>query len=169
MHEQISLLKQIEDKLGKEIKEQIEELTYKSSLYVLYAVSYHKVTKLDLDAGYASYHVRYPERTFEDFLRYKRNWNEDQFTFTIEAQGYFVDRKTAVDYAESNMADINEAGSFPFIIISSMPLNTMYPMCNFRDHTLFHFNTKTNKYEEVDWDYDDATAMLKSKANNGWY
>ena len=167
MSEYKSLLKTIEEELGQEIKEKIEDMTYRSNLYILYLMSYHEVTQKDLEAGYASYRVKYPDRTFENYLQYKMNWDRDKFSFDIEPQGYFVDRKTAIEYAEANMGDINEAGSF--VIVSSMPLNTVYPMCNFREHTLLHFNRKTGKYEEIDWDYCEATKLLKEKGHSGWF
>lgn len=169
MQETTSLLKNIENRLGEDIKEKIEKISYESNIYILYLVDIHEVTRKDLEIGYASYHARYPERTFEDYLKYKRNWDQDKYTFDIEPQGYFIDRKTAVEYAEANMGDINEAGAYPYVIISSMPLNRVYPMCNFRDHTLFHFNAKTERYEEVDWDHSEGTKLLEKKGSNGWY
>lgn len=169
MREHTSLLNAIDKDLGKETKDKVEELSYKTNLYILYLMSYHEVTQMDLEAGFASYKVRYPDRSFENFLKYKRNWEQDRFTFDIEPQGYFIDRKTAVEYAESNMGDINEAGAYPFVIVSSMPLNTVYPKCNFREHTLFHFNKNKERYEEVDWDYCEATKLLEQKSHNGWF
>jgi hypothetical protein len=169
MQETTSLLKNIENRLGEDIKEKVEKISYESNIYILYLVDIHEVTRKDLEIGYASYHARYPDRDFESYVRMKRNWDQDRFTFDIEPQGYFIDRKTAVEYTEANIGDINEAGAYPYVIVSSMPLNRVYPMCNCRDHTLFHFNKKTERYEEVDWDHSEGTRMLKEKGSSGWY
>lgn len=164
-----SLLYNIEKELGKEIKDKVDNSSYSSSIYILYLVSYHEVTRKDLEIGYASYHARFPDRDFENYVRMKRNWDEDRFTYDIEPQGYFISRALAIEYAEKNIGDINEAGSYPYVIVSSMPLNRVYPKCNERDHTLLHFNSKTKKYEETDWDCNEAMQLLQRKGLNGWY
>jgi hypothetical protein len=50
-----------------------------------------------------------------------------------------------------------------------MPLNRVYPVANFRRHRLFHFNEKTDRYEEIDWDYNEGAKLLGKKGDNGWY
>jgi hypothetical protein len=155
--------------MGVDTATQIDEIANFSDIYILYLVSYHEVTHKDLEIGYAAYHTRFPERDFESYMRMKRNWDEDRFTYDIEPQVYFISRKTAIEYAESNMGDINEAGSYPYVIVSSMPLNCVYPKCNERDHTLLHFNQETRRYEEIDWDCNDAMRLLQKKGSNGWY
>ena len=165
----ISLLKNIENQLGADVAKQIDEISNFSDIYILYLMSYHEVTHKDLEIGFASYHARYPDRDFESYVRMKHNWDEDRFTYDIEPQGYFISRALAIEYAEKNIGDINEAGAYPYVIVSSMPLNRVYPKCNERDHTLLHFNRKTKKYEEVDWDCNDAMKLLHRKGDNGWY
>jgi hypothetical protein len=99
-------------------------------------------------------------------MRYKKNWDRDKYTFDIEPQGYFIDRATAVDYAESNMGDINEAGAYPYVVISSMPLHCVYPHANIREHILFYFNKETGRYDEIDWDRDEGTKCLGRHINS---
>ena len=161
-----SLLYNINKKFGTEISEEIKKMTYESNLFMLYVVDIHEVTRRDLEIGFASYNARYPERTFEDYMRYKKNWDRDKFTFDIEPMGYFIDRAEAVYYAEYNMGDINEAGAYPYVVVSSMPLHCVYPHANIREHTLFHFNKKTERYEEVGWDFNEGTKYLERHINS---
>ena len=65
------------------------------------------------------------------------------------------------------IGDINEAGAYPYVIVASMPLNRVYPMCNIRDFRLFHFDHKKDVYKEIDWDYSEATQILLSKGESG--
>lgn len=161
------LLHNIAEEFGEDVAKKINyKIVFESNLYILYLVDIHAVTQRDLEVGFASYHARYPERTFEQYLKYKRNWDRDKYSFDIEPQGYFIDRATAVDYAESNMGDINEAGAYPYVVISSMPLHCVYPHANIREHTLFHFNKETERYEEIDWDYNDGTKCLERHINS---
>ena len=169
MIEQNSLLVNITNNLGDQVAKQVEEISYKSSIFILYLVDINAVTEESLRIKFASYHAQYPDRTWEQFLKFKKNWDEDRFSFIIEPQGYFIDEDTAMDYAQKNIGDINEAGAYPYVIVSSMPLNRVYPMCNFRKHRLFHFNKKTEQYEEISWNYNEGTQLLEKKADNGWY
>lgn len=167
MRNEHSLLYNITQEFGEDVSKKInEKIVFESNLFILYLVDIHEVTRKDLEIGFASYHARYPQRTFEDYLRYKRNWDRDKFSVNIEPQGYFIDRATAVDYAESNMGDINEAGAYPYVVVSSMPLHCVYPHANTREHTLFHFNKETERYEEVDWDYNEGTQHLERHINS---
>jgi hypothetical protein len=162
-----SLMHNIIKEFGQEIGNKIQRrIAFESNLFILYLVDIHEVTRMDLEIGFASYHARYPERTFEDYIKFKRNWDQDKYTFDIEPQGYFIDRATAVDYAKCNMGDINEAGAYPYVVISSMPLHCVYPHANIREHTLFHFNKDTEKYDEIDWDYNDGTKCLERHINS---
>jgi hypothetical protein len=160
MNETLGLLSQIESSMGKEVKAKIETISYTASIFILNIVSAHKVTEKDLQIGFASYHARYPERTYEQFLKFKSNSDADKYVFDIEPQGYFIDENTAIKYAESNIGDINEAGSFPYVIISSMPLNRVYPCCNTRSHRIFKFNQSIKQYEQIDWNDEECTKYL---------
>ena len=167
MHDTTSLLKKIEKELGEEIHRKVEEISYDASIYILYLVDIIEVTEKALRVGFASYQAKWPDRTFEMYMRHKRDWKEDRYSYVIEPQGYFIDAATAVDYAEKNMGDINEAGAYPYVIVSSMPLNRVYPMCNTRDHRIFKFNRNKEIYEEIDWDYNDGTKILLEKGESG--
>lgn len=161
-----SLLENIIKEFGEDVGEKINKrLVFESNLYILYLVDIHEVTQRDLDIGFASYHVRFPDRTYEQYLKYKKNWDADKYTFDIEPQGYFIDKATAVDYAESNMGDINEAGAYPYVVVSSMPMHCVYPHANIREHTLFHFNKETERYDEVSWDLNEGTKCLGRHIN----
>ena len=163
------LFKNIQEIATTETVKKIEDISYQSSIYILYLVDIHKVTEEDLRIGFASYQARYPQRTYEDYLKYKSNWDKDKYTFDIEPQGYFIDEDVAVKYAETNICDINEAGAYPYVIVSSMPLNRVYPMCNERSHRLFLFNEKTRRYDEIAWDHNEGTSYLKKYGHSGGY
>lgn len=167
MHDTTSLLKMIQTEMGDEIKNKVEELSYQSSIYILYLVDINQVTEESLRIGFASYQAKWPNRTFETYMRHKRDWKEDKYSYIIEPQGYFIDAATAVDYAEKNIGDINEAGAYPYVIVASMPLNRVYPMCNIREFRLFHFDKKKDVYNEIDWDYSEATQILLTKGESG--
>ena len=170
MVNQKSLFENIETEFGKEVAEKVrDKIVYESNIYVLYIASVSKVTEKGLRIGFASYQARFPDRTYEQYLKFKKNWDEDKYTYDIEPQGYFIDEKTAIEYAEANMGDINEAGAFPYVIISEMPLNRVYPNCNIREHRLFKFNDKTQKYEEIDWEHDEETQFLHKRGDSCVY
>jgi hypothetical protein len=162
--ERKGLLLAIHHKLGDKVASSVEEISYNANIYILSAVDIHKVTDIGLRIEFASYQARYPDRTYDQFLKYKSSWDEDKYTFTIEPQGYFIDEETAVEYAESNMGDVNAGGAYPYIVIGEMPINQAYPYANTRKHRLFLFNTQSGLYEEIDWDYSEGTRYLKQKA-----
>ena len=163
------LFKNIQEIVTPETAKKIEDTSYESSIYILYLVDIHKVTEEDLRIGFASYQARFPNRNYESYLKYKSNWDRDKYTFDIEPQGYFIDEKVAIKYAETNICDINEAGAYPYVIISSMPLNRVYPVCNDRTHRLFLFDENTKKYEEISWDYNGGTKYLKKRGQSGGF
>ena len=147
----------------------VEALAYETSIYVLYLADITEVSQKSLDAKFASFKVRYPARTYEQFMKQLKNWNEDKYHFLAEPQGYFIDEDTAVDYAVRNMGDINESGAYPYVLISSMPLNRVYPAANTRKFRIFLFNKKKEVYEEIDWDYSEATKILLRKGEGGFF
>ena len=169
MIEQKGLLETIRDELGEDIETKVEEMSYKSNIYVLSLVDIIEVTKESLKVEFASYKLRFPDRSWNSFMKFKRNWKEDKFSFVVEPQGYFIDKATAVDYAERNIGDVNEAGAYPYIVVSSMPLNRVHPTVNFREHILFLFNSETRRYEEISWDYSKGTKLLEERGCSGLY
>ena len=168
MISQNGILNNIGEKYGEEVKKEVLDMAYCSNIYILYIADGHKMTDKDFEAGFASYNVSYPNRTFEQYMRFKKNWDEDKYSFIVEAQGYFLDEETAIDYAVSNMGDINEAGAYPFAIVSSMPLNRVYAFCNECSHKLFKYNRETDKYEPLDWNYSEETKYLRKEVDSCW-
>lgn len=147
----------------------LKDASYQSDIYILYLVDIHKVTEEDLKIGFASYKARFPERDYSSYLKYKSNWNRDKYTFDVEPQGYFIDEEVAIEYAKSNICDINEAGAYPYVIVSSMPLNRVYPHCNERTHKLFLFNKDKGVYEEISFDYNEGTQYLLKHGECGGF
>ena len=145
-----SLLDNIIQEFGEEIGKKInEKLVFESNLYILYLVSIHEVTQRDLEIGFASYHARYPDRTYEQYIKYKKNWDRDRFSFDIEPQGYFIDKATAVDYAESNMGDIR---SYFTVFIK-----------NEEAFYIFEFSCETEKYQEYRYNFIDWAKTIVVK------
>jgi hypothetical protein len=167
--EQKGLLEHIDERIGKDLKDKVEALVNFSNVYVLYLVDIIPVTEKGLKIKFASYQAQFPNRTYEDFLKYRRIDDSDKYVFDIEPQGYFLDEKLAIYKAENNVLDINEGGAYPYVIISSMPLNGVYPYCEERSHRLFLFNKKIGKYEEIDWDYNEGTRYLRKRGNRGGF
>lgn len=166
--DQKPLMENIKDSLGEDVANQIKEkIAYLSDIYILTIADSYEVTEESMRIKFASYQAKYPNRTFESYVKYLKNWDEDRFTFVIEPMGYFLDEQTAIEYAEANMGDINECGAFPYAIVSSIPLNRVYPTCNFRTHKLFEYNKKTNRYESVDWDAKEDTRILLKRGEHG--
>lgn len=160
MQEITSVIENIAKKCGENVAKEVKDIAYSSYIYILYDVCAHKLTKKDLEIEFASYEKRFPGRTFEQFLRFKKDWKQDKYSFGLEEQGYFLDEETAIDYAINNIGDLNEAGAYPYIVISSMPLNVVYPNTNPNTHKLFLYNREKDKYEEIDWDLNDETKHL---------
>ena len=169
MVDQIGVLYNIEKKLGKDVRDIVDELSYESNIYLLYIVSVRATTQRDLDIGFAKYHASFPDRPYESYMKHVTTCKEDKFRYGMEPQGYFLNEKTAIEYAEKNMGDINEAGSFPYVIISSMPLNRVYPVCNTRTHRIFLFDEEFDGYREVNWSYNEETKYLESLQNSCAY
>ena len=70
---QKGILNNIGEKYGEEVKKEVLDMAYCSNIYILYIADGHKMTEKDFKAGFASYHVKYPERTFEQYMRFKKN------------------------------------------------------------------------------------------------
>ena len=149
--------------LGKEVAEKCNRLANESNFYVLSTVNVNEITNDKLRIQYASYSAQYPDRTFEQFLNYRKNWNEDKYTFGITEQGYFLSEKLAVEYAKENMGDLYEAGSHPYLVISELPLNRVYPHAHICNHRLFEYNREKDAYEEIDWTIDEVTMLLSKQ------
>lgn len=163
------LLEHIDERIGTDLKDKVQALVNCSNFYILYLVDIIPVTEKSLKIKFASYQAQFPNRTYEDFLKYRRIDNSDKYVFDIEPQGYFLDEKLAIYKAENNVLDINEAGAYPYVIISHMPFNAIYPHCAEREHRLFLFNREKGKYEEINWDYNEGTSYLLKKGMHGGF
>lgn len=134
-------------------------------IFILNRVIIHKVTQKDLDIAFIAYQIRFPDRTYEQFLKH----HKDKYKGYVEQQGYFLDEKTAIETLQTASSGINEAGTYPYIIVSSMPINCIHPHTEDRTHRLFHFNEHTRMYEEIDWTFNEETQFLKNKEYSGLY
>lgn len=68
---------------------------------------------------------------------------------------YFIDKDKAIEYAEANMADINESGAYPYIVIIPRCINLMYPESCKEDITVLKYDHTIDKYNIVEADDDE--------------
>lgn len=163
------LIAMIEREFGTETSAKIKnDIAYKSNICILYSVDVRERTPESFEKECEAYHVRYPNRNMENYRKLMASQHKDKFTFVIEPTGYFIDEAQAEHYAVENICDINEAGSFPYVVLSQVPLNQMYPFGDPEDKKrLFLFDMHTQKYEEISWDYNEATKALLDRGNHG--
>lgn len=162
MISQKSLIENINEKFNKEITNKIKEISNSSNIFVLYLISSKKLTNEDIEKEFNIYQIKFPGRTFDSFMKMKKSFNEDKYKVTFEEQGYFIDESLAIEYAKKNIGDLNEAGAYPFIVISSRPLNTVYPSCNICKNKLFEYSKETDSYKEIRFDRDEETKIIKT-------
>lgn len=163
------LIDMIEKEFGSATAAKIkDDIAYKAKICILYAVDARERTPDSFEKECEAYHLRYPNRDIENYKKLMAMQHKDKFSFVIEPTGYFIDEKQAELYAIENIADINESGSFPYVILSQVPLNQMYPFGDPEDaRRIFMFNTTTRQYEEISWEYNEATKALLDRGNHG--
>lgn len=163
------LINMIESEFGAATANKIRKDTvYNSAICILYSVDVRERTPESFEKECEAYHLRYPNRNIENYKKLMAAQHKDKYTFVIEPTGYFIDEAQAEHYAVENICDINEAGSFPYVVLSQVPLNQMYPFGDPEDKKrLFLFDVNTQKYEEISWDYNEATKALLDRGNHG--
>lgn len=163
------LIDMIEREFGTETSAKIrDDIAYKSNICILYSVDVREREHGAFEKECEAYQLRYPNRNIENYKKLMAAQHKDKYTFVIEPTGYFIDEVQAEHYAVENICDINESGSFPYVVLSQAPLNQMYPFGD-PEYTkrLFLFNTTTRQYEEISWEYNDATKALWDRGYHG--
>lgn len=160
-----NILKEYGEETAKNISENI---AYESTICILYVADVREKTPEAFEKECEAYHLRYPQRNIENYKKLMAGMHKDKFSFTIEAMGYFIDEKSAEEAAVNNLCDINEAGAYPYVILSQAYLNHMYPFGD-NDETkrLFLFNINTKQYEEISWETNEATKALFDRGCHG--
>ena len=163
------LIENILKEYGEDVANNISnDMAYKSTICILYVADVREKTPEAFEKECQAYHLRYPQRDIENYKKLMAMMYKDKFSFTIEPMGYFIDEKSAEEAAISNLCDINEAGAFPYVILSQVCLNHVYPFGD-NDETkrLFLFNINTRQYEEIAWDTNEATKALFDRGSHG--
>lgn len=123
-----------------------------SHIYILASANARPITDKWISDEYQKYLATHPIRpfSFPKFVRYITELHGNQFYVTTQDEAYFLDEEKACRFARQNMADINEAGANPYLIVYSRPLDCMYPeteptvTCR-----LFTFSKEHRVYEEI--------------------
>lgn len=121
-------------------------------IYILSAVDINKKTNDTLHQEFEIMKIQYPlwnKKTYEDFLEWKTECHESRFAIETYDTAYFLDINTARKYAEENMADINESGAYPWLVIYTRPLNQMYADSESSEVWLFEYDRDTDRYNEI--------------------
>lgn len=121
-------------------------------IYILSAVDIQPVTQEILEKEFEVTKIRYPawkNKTFQEFLQIKADTYETKYNIETYDTAYFLNPLTAEQYAKENMADINEAGSYPYLVIYSRPTNHMYAEANKTEVRLFVYERETDSYREI--------------------
>lgn len=93
MKEVISIMDNINKKYGKDVEEDVKKMAYSSCIYILYDVCTHKITEKDLKIEFASYEKKFPGRTFEQFLRFKKIGNKINIHLELKNKDIFLMKK----------------------------------------------------------------------------
>lgn len=122
-------------------------------IYILAAIDIKPLTEDDLKTEFEIMKLKYPlwrNKTFEDFCYWLSEiYGQNNYAMEIYDAAYFLNPVTAWQYAENNITDINECGSYPYLAIYTRPTNHMYAETYPSGVTLFQYNPKTDKYDEI--------------------
>lgn len=162
------LIDNILKEYGTETAKNVNNISSDSTICILYVADVREKTPERFELECQAYHMQYPQRNIENYKKLMAGMHKDKFSFTIEPMGYFIDEKEAEEAAVSNLCDINEAGSFPYVILSQVWLNHVYPFGE-HDETkrLFFFNKETRQYDEISWEINEATKALYDRGKHG--
>lgn len=118
-------------------------------VYILSAVDITEKSEEDLKNEFEIMKILHPiwkDRKYETFLTWKADMYETKFMVDTYDTAYFLNPVTAQQYARQNMADINEAGCYPYLVIYSRPTNHMYAEANPCFFELYHYDHEKDEY-----------------------
>jgi len=122
------------------------------TIYILSAVDIKPINREELQKDFEIFKIMYPiwkKKSFKDFLKWKAGFYETKYKIDTYDTAYFLNLDTAIQYAKANMADINESGSYPYLVIYTRPTNKMYSETDKCMVKLFIYNGDKNEYEEI--------------------
>jgi hypothetical protein len=56
----------------------------------------------------------------------------DAFRLNKRTVGFFTSKKIAFDFLKKNYGDLNEAGSYPWVVVEALEANCVYPEVGFK-------------------------------------
>lgn len=138
-------------------------------IYVMYLTDVKEKTKYDINTEYYLYHRNFPERNKKDFIQFKKSWGEYEFKAEFDPQGYFSSKETAFNKIRDNVLDINEGGSYPYVVLVGNPDNIIYPssMNNEREIYVFEYVEEINEYHLVENNDDKKIQYIYERYNCG--
>ena len=132
-------------------KELIENSYYTSKIYSLVAVDIREYTEEELETERKILNLKYnKDLSIGELLEFKRNIGESTFKISSFNVSYFLDEKTAIDYAINNIGGCDEAGCYNYSIVFSTPLNIAYADIYNENCKIFKRNYKKDIYEELE-------------------
>ena len=99
-----------------------------SKIFILSAIDIHKRDDKRWRKLFEICKVQHPvweKKTLNEYKEFEIGWGRLYDIYDFNA-AYFIDKDKAIEYAEANMADINESGAYPYIAIIPRCINLMY-------------------------------------------
>lgn len=124
-----------------------------AKIYIVYAISAGQKTEEQRRKEFAMHSVRNRKfRYFQDFCEFLKKWDDYDYYGAADVMGYFLFKDDARKAVESNMADINEAGTYPYAAILALDTGCMYPEAYIMPDAyipVFQYNRDKDRYEEM--------------------
>lgn len=131
-----------------------------SKIFILSAIDIHKRNEKRWQELFEICKIQHPlwrKKSLEEYKEFESGWGQLYDIDDFNA-AYFIDKDTAIEYAKANMADINEAGAYPYIAIVPRCINIMYPESHDEEITVLKYDHTSDKYNIVNIN-DDKYVM----------
>ena len=128
-----------------------------SKIFILSAIDIRKRDDKRWQKLFEICKVQHPvwgKKTLNEYKEFEIGWGRLYDIYDFNA-AYFIDKDKAIEYAEANMADINESGAYPYIVIIPRCINLMYPESCKEDITVLKYDHTIDKYNIVEADDDE--------------
>lgn len=123
------------------------------NIYVLTALHVIPKTEEMIQQELEIRNIKYEKKiTLEQYKKFEEDWNKFANKYKItcsEENAYFIKEEDALWAARNNLADINEAGAYNYIIVTGVEEGRMYTNCIPKAFYVFKYNSEIGKYEDV--------------------
>lgn len=134
-------------------------------VYFVHAVSCDKKTEEQLHKEHEIYNIKYDkESSFDEFMRLKKSWKEDKYSCTSFLSSVHDTLEEAQKYAEENICDINESGSYNYSVVSKVLLGCAYYNASQNkdeDFWIYQYDNSTKKYVKINKDNPVYNEILR--------